>query len=608
MPFLLADLWLRSLLDLKIAERPDPPSQHEITTRLFSYPNILEFQTVVGYQSARRYHQALPACERLLTRKPWFLPLYSWAAISALELDLPYRTWQLVEDGVQQIEKEQLRVIKETLSLPKELEQRFNSERAKLFNILGLAFARARNYNQAISYFEDAQMSDPTWRSWMVRGKMDWLKGSTDQAAAFFRAGLKECSHEAQRAAYHIELARLRESQTRFEDGRRLFLQARLMALDDTDVREAYLIALTERGEFEPVLAEITDSDSFSKVVRKNSLLARKLEDRVCVLETAASNFRDSRRYFRLGQLYMRSRQVVKAIQSWLQGLDHSPGNANCALFAARALVEKGGLIEAGQILETAIDYEQRTENNDPRLMAARCYVMAQSHCPLPWVIKSMGRCLKLMAKLDRSKKRQQHYLEQACGDFIKAVCVVQYWRYLAPAIRLLEDNPEFTTVEDAAAVSYDAAFLAARGLKDEQFLEIPTFNQLKPLALYLLFLHQRAVRSRQWTKVRIIGDAVSALVESYPEHEQRIVREYQSICRRESPKGRPAKRLSVGRVEKLLSEGLSLEKIGKKLNVHRNTIYRHADSDKKLKTALHRGRVKYRRIPQLIESQVSPD
>jgi len=210
------------------------------------------------------------------------------------------------------------------------------------------------------------------------------------------------------------------------------------------------------------------------------------------------------------------------------------------------------------------------------------------------------------MNKIEASIKSQRRILEDACHDFIKAASVLQYWRYLPPAVKLLAGNKQLSLQK--ASVSYEAAFLAARDLKKEQFLEVPTFERLQPLVHYLLVLYQQAVQSRHWTNVRIIHDAVTALVESYPQHEPRIVRAYHTICKRESPKGRPAKRLSVTKVENLLSAGLSLEQIGKRLHVHRNTIYRHATSNEKLKTALNERRVKYRRHPPLVESQVSAE
>jgi hypothetical protein len=170
------------------------------------------------------------------------------------------------------------------------------------------------------------------------------------------------------------------------------------------------------------------------------------------------------------------------------------------------------------------------------------------------------------------------------------------------PALGLLElvERPtDYPGVqEDVDRKLRDEADVSARKLKHEQFLEVPDFGRMAPLVRYLVTLYHRYGERRAVLPLRTIDVAITTLVESYSEHEAHIVREYQRVSRKEAPKGRPAKRVSAVRIEKLLSEGLSLEKIAERLRVHRNTIYRHAETSVVLKAALDRGRRKYRRIP----------
>lgn len=604
MPFLLADGWLRSLLDLEVKREEEFETEYESVNRLFRYPNIGEFQTVLSYLTERRYHQALPACERLLKRKPWFLPLYAWAAISSVELNLPYRAWQLVDGGLDQIQKQQIAFMSETLIWPKVIEQRFGRERARLSNVLAFAFARARNYNHAHGAVESGQAWDPQWWSWMARGRIAWLNGAVGDAGLLFGVGLQQVQEMAQQAAYHVEIGKLKESLGRFEEGFGHFVEARNLAPTDYLSREVFVRALTERGLMEQALAEMSDVNSplgegLKDELKKNAELALKSEARVRALRIEASQSPDPRPYFKLGWMFMRSGQVVQAVEAWLEGLGEAPGSVDCAVAVARVLVEKGGWVRALKILETAIEWNETFDRpKDLRLEALRSYVLAHSSRPRPVVLKSLGRCLKLMAKFDRSMRKQDRELEEAVGDFVRAVCGVQYWRYLVPALRLIENRYYEQLMRESGLNLYEAACTSARNLKIEQFLEVPTFDRLAPLVRYLLKLYHGCAQARAVSGLRIVGDAVTALIESYPEHEGEIVREYRRICKQDAPRGRPAKKVSAVRLEKFLSEGLSLEKIGERLHVHRNTIYRHAGRNSRLKTALDRGRVKYRRDP----------
>jgi hypothetical protein len=213
------------------------------------------------------------------------------------------------------------------------------------------------------------------------------------------------------------------------------------------------------------------------------------------------------------------------------------------------------------------------------------------------------------MSKRPRTKKKHRSELMEAISDVVRTVCVLQSWRYLVPALELL-DLLERSTAADSPGIEEDAvdsklrddAVVSARNLKHEQFIEVPVFDRMAPLVRYLAGLYHRYQERRAVLPLRIVDVAITTLVESYSEHEGQIVREYQRICKKEAPKGRPAKRLSAVRIEKLLSEGLSLEKIGERLRVHRNTIYRQAETSPVLRSALDRGRIKYRRSPLAVE------
>lgn len=608
MPFLLADGWLRSLLDFEVKGQEDCETEYESVNRLFCHPNTGEFQTVLSYLTHRRYHQALPACERLLKRKPWFLPLYAWAAICSVELDLPYHAWQMVDDGLEQIEKQQISFMSEAPVRPEAVEQRFARERARLCNVLAFAFARARNYRDALGELEGGQAWDSQWWSWMARGRILWLNGADSAARTLLSVGLQESQEAAQQAAYHVEMGKLNESFGRFEEGFAHFIEARNLAPTDYLSRDVFVRALTERGLMEQALVEMSDLSSplgegLKDELKKNADRALKLEDRTGALRIEASQSPDPRPYFKLGRVFMRSGQVVQAVQAWSEGLDDAPWDVDCAVAVSRILVEKGGWVRALEILETAIEWKVRLGHpaKDLRLEALRSYVLAQSPKPGPVVVRSLGRCLKMMGQFDRSKKKQNERFEEAVRDFVRAVCVVKYWRYLVPAIRLIGMSKAVVNASHCEAESgsdlYELGAASARGLKSEQFLEVPTFDRLAPLIRYLFSVYQQCLRNGEFSKVRIVGDAVTALVETYPEHEGRIVCEYREASRRDAPRGRPAKKLNAARIEKLLLEGLGLEEIGKRLHVHRNTIYRQAERDDRVRAALDRGRVKYRRV-----------